>query len=321
MKLGTHSGEFHADEVYACAILILSSRQRLCDVELVRSRNEDLLREADFLVDIGDTFAWASPDKVIDHHAGNEARKNGIFFASAGKAWFRFGPGAINKVYDILCINPGVKIPGPLPDQLSSEQIAQVLSSVDDILFAAIDARDNQQTVETSTFSGVRCLGVPDLVSINCSKWWERPDDRAMDARFFFELHRAHEAVARVIATEVADLFTAHLCEFGWEYDEPSLSISFDIPAPVGRALKYAPKAVRFGIAPGDGVWIVRAVHKGSLSRRGGFPKGWRGLEGRDLEVVTGVAQARFCHADGHMATALTKEAARKLASIAGGGS
>lgn len=83
--IGTHDGKFHADEVMACAITSLLFEK----VEIIRSRNEDELKNADIVFDVGQNDMV----KVFNHHDGawKEFRPNGIPFASAGSAWQLFG--------------------------------------------------------------------------------------------------------------------------------------------------------------------------------------------------------------------------------------
>lgn len=76
LTIGTHNGIFHADEVLACAILCLINSNM--SVQILRSRDYEMLKHCDICVDIG--------GGKFDHHqaAFNETRENGIKYASAG---------------------------------------------------------------------------------------------------------------------------------------------------------------------------------------------------------------------------------------------
>ena len=76
LTIGTHNGIFHADEVVACAILCLINSNS--SVQILRSRDYEMLKYCDLCVDIG--------GGIFDHHqAGfNKTRENGIKYASAG---------------------------------------------------------------------------------------------------------------------------------------------------------------------------------------------------------------------------------------------
>jgi uncharacterized UPF0160 family protein len=49
MKASTHDGRFHADEIFALAVLKLI----FPDLEIVRSRKENLYKNVDIIVDVG----------------------------------------------------------------------------------------------------------------------------------------------------------------------------------------------------------------------------------------------------------------------------
>ena len=59
---GTHSGAFHADDVFAIAALSMLHP----DYEIRRSRDPEVWAQCDFLVDVGGHYTHA--EKVYDHH-------------------------------------------------------------------------------------------------------------------------------------------------------------------------------------------------------------------------------------------------------------
>lgn len=64
MKIGTHNGTFHCDEVLAC--FILRQLPEYKDAEIIRTRDPALLAECDIVVDVGGEF---DPKKHrYDHH-------------------------------------------------------------------------------------------------------------------------------------------------------------------------------------------------------------------------------------------------------------
>ncbi len=62
MRVATHPGGFHADDVFAIAALRLVHG----DLEVVRSRDPEVLAAADLRVDVGGRYAPATGD--FDHH-------------------------------------------------------------------------------------------------------------------------------------------------------------------------------------------------------------------------------------------------------------
>src|SRR6478609_9205458 len=87
MQVATHNGSFHADEVFAIAALGLLPEP----LEVVRTRNPELLAAADLRVDVGFRFEPEAGD--FDHHQRDfsEVRSNGVGYASFGLIWREFG--------------------------------------------------------------------------------------------------------------------------------------------------------------------------------------------------------------------------------------
>src|SRR6202035_5137878 len=78
---------FHADEVFAIAALGLLGDP----IEVVRTRDRDVLARADVRVDVGFRDDAATGD--FDHHQRDfdAARPNGVRYASFGLVWREFG--------------------------------------------------------------------------------------------------------------------------------------------------------------------------------------------------------------------------------------
>ena len=87
MIASTHDGRFHADEIFALAVLNLFYP----DLEIVRSRDENVYKNADIIVDVGHVY---DPDNLIfDHHQRSFTLKrgSGIPYASFGLVWKQYG--------------------------------------------------------------------------------------------------------------------------------------------------------------------------------------------------------------------------------------
>mgnify|MGYP002741093226 CR=1 FL=1 len=83
------------------------------------------------------------------------------------------------------------------------------------------------------------------------------------------------------------------------------------------------PKAADFyyGVFPGlNKEWVVQAIPP-TLNRmrdkKKPFPKAWCGLSGQELVKATGIETAIFCHPNGFIASAKTKEDAIRMANLA----
>lgn len=64
MKIGTHSGVFHCDDALACFMLKCLPRYK--GAQIIRSRDESILKDCDVVVDVGGVY---DPDaQRFDHH-------------------------------------------------------------------------------------------------------------------------------------------------------------------------------------------------------------------------------------------------------------
>ena len=87
----THSGKFHADDVFATATLILLFGKKPVVAHIVRTRDGSVIATGDFVLDVGSV---CDPDKErFDHHqtGGAGTRANGIPYAAFGLVWKKYG--------------------------------------------------------------------------------------------------------------------------------------------------------------------------------------------------------------------------------------
>ena len=125
-KIITHSGTFHADDIFACAVLSLHMKNK---VKIIRTRDKSIIEKGDYVVDVGGIY-----DEQInrfDHHqiGGAGKRPNGIPYASFGLVWKKFGP--------LLC---------------ASKEVAE---KIDQKLASPIDAEDNGLDISKPLIEGI----------------------------------------------------------------------------------------------------------------------------------------------------------------------
>src|SRR5687767_7701889 len=90
MKVVTHDGPFHADDVFAYAVL----RAALGDIQLVRSREPAVIDSADLVFDVGSEYDPSA--RRYDHHMRERPlRSSGTPYSSVGLIWRDYGRAAL----------------------------------------------------------------------------------------------------------------------------------------------------------------------------------------------------------------------------------
>lgn len=116
IKVATHNGSFHADEVFAIAALSLWADKNGFRLEITRTRDESVLDKADIVLDVSGIY---DPEKKrFDHHQkeGAGTHKNGVPYASFGLIWKHYAK------------------------EICSKEVAE---DIENRLVIPIDARDN----------------------------------------------------------------------------------------------------------------------------------------------------------------------------------
>lgn len=130
IRIITHNGNFHPDELFAVATFLLYLDLSNDKYEIIRTRDPEMFKTADYLLDLGSIYD--SEINRFDHHqtGGAGKRSNGIPYATFGLVWKKFGK--------LIC---------------QSEEVANRL---DEKLVQSIDADDNGVALFTPTHAGVR---------------------------------------------------------------------------------------------------------------------------------------------------------------------
>lgn len=283
----THSGNFHADEVFACATLALS----FGNINIVRSRDEKIISESKIVVDVGGEY---SPEKGrFDHHQNGGAgqRENNIPYASFGLIWKEYG--------EKLCINK------------------EVWGKVDERLVAPIDAGDNgfeliHLVTEVSPYSISAMIG-----SFNAS--WSEDNETINDDNFFKMVQWAKEILSREILYATDFVRAKSIVEKSYEEAKDKRIIILDGPYPASDVLQQHPEPLYVVKPRRDGKWGIKCVStkESNFSNRKNLPKEWAGLVDEELQNVTGIKDALFCHRGLFLALAASKDGALGLARLA----
>jgi uncharacterized UPF0160 family protein len=290
MVIATHDGSFHADEVFAVAALSLLGDPP----EVVRTRDPEALKAADWRVDVG--FRDDARAGDFDHHQrGFEAaRANGVRYASFGLVWREFG----------------ARVCG---------DDAEAAAAVDETLVQTVDANDTGQRLTETIVDGVRPFSISAVIGGFNAQWDETLSPEQARARFDAALALARDVLTREIAAAASGRRAERIVRAAIAAASDPRVVELTVNAPWKRVLVPETAEALFVIYPkrqGFGLEAVPAV-LGSFENRRDLPAAWGGLEGPDLVAVTGVDDALFCHAKRFLAVASSHDGITRLAELA----
>ena len=283
----THSGTFHADEVFATAIL----RKALGMAhEIVRTKDASIALPGDIVYDIG--FG------ELDHHQDEKVvRPNGIPYAACGLVWRKYGMS--------LCISP------------------EAFASVDACLVQGIDAADSG--VKLAGDERCRPMAVSSVVAAFNPRWDDprNGDPAYSDACFMRAVEMADAILGNTIDEANATFLAKDTVEKAIDAAKDGI-MELDRYCPWDRHLLLSanPKAadLLYVVFPSNrGGWNWQAVPAalGSFDQRNYCPKAWRGRRDADVKAASGVPGAVFCHPSGFLGACETYEDAMAMAAKA----
>ncbi len=281
-KVITHSGPFHADDVFAVASLQLHFGQE--NIEVIRTRDEAIMATGDIVVDVGAVYDPAR--QRFDHHqVGAPVRDNGIPYAGFGLIWKHYG--------EQIC---------------NSKTVAE---SVEKSLVFSIDAADNGVSLYQTTEIGVSPTTVSDIVSLfNPIEGTTADQDQA----FLKAVDFARDILGKAIARAKAKELMKEIAHSVYQSSNDKELLIFDVPMSKSLLIEYP--EVKFIVSPDNPAssqnWIATAIQAeyGSFALRQRFPEEWGGLRDDELAKVSGIADAVFCHKAGFLFVSKTREGA-----------
>lgn len=285
-RLITHNGGFHADDVFACATLMIVLERENKKVSITRTRDEALMQEAEFVFDVGGIY---SPEtNRFDHHqeGGAGKRDNGIPYASFGLVWKKYG--------ESVCGD------------------REVADRIDTNIVQPIDAFDNGVDIFTLKESGISPVTMHTIVGV-WNAVWNEPED-TNDANFLTVVEFAKQFLLRTIVAAQANLKVERAVEHVYANTTDKTVLVFDKPygrIPLQMALtRY--KDAQIAIYPHitgtkwHATTLVDDIN--SFEARTQFPEAWAGLRGEEFQKFTGIATAEFCHNARFLIVAGTKD-------------
>lgn len=266
-KAFTHSGKFHADDVFSSALLLYLNPQ------ITITRGNRVPEGYDGIVfDIG-------RGRYDHHQRDSRVRENGVPYAAFGLLWEELGSGILGETLA----------------QRFDEEFVQPLDNNDNTgeknELASLIGNFNPVWDETEAADGVteeerdRGLSVGFLRAVQVA-------GMVLENKFvrYRADARADEKINQVLAmqdTQGGDARILVLPEF----------------VPCQKQLKETD--IAFVIFPSNrGGYCIQPQKKpDSMNYKCSFPKQWLGLENEELQKATGLASAGFCHKGGFLMT------------------
>ena len=279
----THNGNFHADDVFSVAAIELIYPS----FTLIRTRDAAFIARADVVIDVGGEY---DPERDrFDHHqrGGAGERENGIPYSSFGIIWKKYG----------LEICQGNQ---------------DVANAVDAGLVSTIDAIDCGH-VE----------GVPQGISLSQTIGMFNPtwqEDSHVDACFNEAVGFASRVLTRFIAAASGGISAKAIVAKAIDDAADPRVIVLEKYTPWKRTVHALSEEALYVVYPSQtGEWRIQTVpvEPGSFEDRKSLPKPWAGLSGQELQEVTGIEDAMFCHNGLFIAGAESFESTMKMAAIA----
>lgn len=317
LKIGTHNGTFHCDEVLACFLLKLLPKYK--DATIIRTRDENILKDCDIVVDVGGCY---NPDQHrYDHHqrSFNESMNSlspdkpwVTKLSSAGLIYFHFGHNVISEIIN---------------EKSNSEKTSIIYDKMYEHFLQEIDAIDNgisthddpgRYYISTNLSSRVKYLNPAwNSADQDTDKIFPKAMDLVgkefVDKVLFYNnvWWPARELVLNAITNreevdpskEIMELKTGacpwkdHLLAL-----EEQLSIT-----PSLKFVIYTDM---------NGMWRVQCVPVciGSFENRVSLKKEWQGLRDKELSELSGIPDCIFVHANGFIGGNKTRNGVIEMA-------
>ena len=287
--IATHNGKFHADEIFAIATIKIATKNL---VHWIRTRNEKSFDEADLIIDVGGKY---DGERFFDHHQPefNKFYSDGTRYASFGLIWEKFGQEAISN---LVPINDVAKL---------SEIFDRVTIDFVKLIDNCDNGEGNIMVPESSIVSGM-----------NLSSPFLTDEDRT--AQFNKAISFAEEQIYCQIDHAICNIERDHIINMGLKARNQKEILVLYKGTDWTSIISTNPE-VLYVVFPGmteENMWYIQCVppEKGNFEQKLPLPLEWKGKRNKELQEITGVEDAIFCHMGRFIGGATSKEGAKKMA-------
>mgnify|MGYP000002171522 CR=1 FL=1 len=266
--------------------------KEIFDIEVVRTRDLEVLKELDIVYDVG--------DGEFDHHqVEKEFREKGTPYAACGLIWRKFGK-------DVVRAND---------KELSEGDISSIVRSIDRNLIESIDASDN------GIRAAMTIIPTPNISSIisNFNPPWNA-DAENEDEYFNQAVKLADVILGNALAQQISTVKAKAPIAEAFEKRPREELLILDRSYPWARVLNSIDRErkILYVVFPREDEYLLQTVRgSGSLGNRKSLPETWAGKRDEELNEILGIDDAIFCHSGRFIAGAKSYESIMKMADIA----
>ncbi len=293
IKVVTHNGKFHADDVFSVALVSLLETNK--ELEIIRTRDEKVFETADWLLDVGGKIDILK--KQFDHHQIGYSEKrisNGLIYATIGLLWREYGE----------------KLVG-------SKEAAE---NIDKKLIEYVDAGDNGVSCKTQK-DIVHAYTVYDLLDEALNPTWREADQDGDDnlSRFLQAVEIAKVILKREIKRAQDFVLDKQIILDIYNKTEDKRVLIFDKHYAWRSIVANLPEVTFIvGYDKPNDKWRLATVEEDeTLIPRKSLPASWAGKKGKELQEITGVDDADFCHNKLFISGSKSLAGALKMAKLA----
>jgi uncharacterized UPF0160 family protein len=305
MIIATHSGKFHADDVWAVAVLNILYPES----ELIRTRDADKVGAADFAVDVGGI--WDAQSGRFDHHQKGfkGARQSGVIYASAGLVWKEHGARCVTAVAHAEH--------GCALDPKDAQQIAY---AIDADIVQFLDMADTG-----AAKSAPGGYGLSAVVSGFNPTWLDEQRAGNVEAaeairhrQFMQAMRFVRDILINAVKYRVGGLLAVQGIRTSEVLENGKILFLKNGAMPWASVVRNEMPNILFVLSYSiaEDRYLVNTVPASteSFKARKDLPAAWSGLRDADLASVTGVSDAIFCHNNLFICAAKSFDGALELA-------
>lgn len=289
----THSGIFHADDIFATATVNLYFKNKDKKIKIAHKRSfkpEDI-EKADIVYDVGMIY---NPKKLrFDHHQNDSRliRPNGIPYAAFGLVFKHFGP----ELISILSKNKNKKF------------IKDCYDVIEERLIQHVDAMDNGTLTYKKRFEDIDVATIDNYFQM-CKVNIKSENSKDIDKKFFELVKFAETFLENVVMYSINAGQEKELATKAYKKSKDKRVIVCE--KFYNFNFNKFPEPLLTVYPDSRGNWSAKVVEKGNelYNARFYFPESWRGLVDNDLDEVTGINDCKFCHKTGFLAVHKTEK-------------